>query len=255
MNLEFFWGGWVGGGRGWSDDGKQSILLGWPYPFYCCYARSSTIFSSDNGKHEAILFQFLNCCSLFYEKKLSFLGTINFRFERLRSNSLSEGAARSYKKREFWHQIKALLWLCLEVSFFSCVKKKTSFRILTGSTIYTRVKKIFRSSNWLELICVWKFRIKGMALTMRLRVSFSLVLRVPLLGKRIAPTKPPLKTKFFAFAFFVRAYFILVSFNFASEICLAAICSDERHERWVKTTHVQALTGILIGWRFPGINR
>ena len=114
----------------------------------------ATIFSSDNGIHEAILFQFLNCCSLFYEKKLSFLGTINFLFERLRSNSLSEGAARSYKKREFWHQIKALLWLCLEVSFFSCVKKKTSFRILTGSTIYTRVKKIFRSSNWLELIRV-----------------------------------------------------------------------------------------------------
>ena len=106
-----------GAGRrwGWSDDGKQSILFGWPYPFYCCY---------DNGIHEAILFQFLNCCSLFYEKKLSFLGTINFLFERLQSNSLSEAAARSYKKREFWHQIKALLWLCLEVSFFSCVEKK-----------------------------------------------------------------------------------------------------------------------------------
>ena len=67
----------------------------------------ATIFSSDNGIHEAILFQFLNCCSLFYEKKLSFLGTINFLFERLQSNSLSEAAARSYKKREFWHQIKA----------------------------------------------------------------------------------------------------------------------------------------------------
>lgn len=72
---------------------------------------------------------------------------------------------------------------------------------------------------------------KGMALTTRLRVSFSLVLRVQLLGKRIAPTKPPLKTKLFAFAFFVRAYFILVAFNFASEILLAAICFDERHER------------------------
>lgn len=72
---------------------------------------------------------------------------------------------------------------------------------------------------------------KGMALTTRLRVSFSLVLRVQLLGKRIAPTKPPLKTKLLAFAFFVRAYFILVAFNFASEILLAAICFDERHER------------------------
>lgn len=72
---------------------------------------------------------------------------------------------------------------------------------------------------------------KGMALTTRLRVSFSLVLRVQLLGKRIAPTKPPLKTKLFAFAFFVRAYFILVAFHFASEILLATICFDERHER------------------------
>ena len=72
---------------------------------------------------------------------------------------------------------------------------------------------------------------KGMALTTRLRVSFSLVLRVPLLGKLIAPHKPPLKTKFFAFAFFVRAYFILVSFNFASQICLGTICFDECHER------------------------
>ena len=160
-----------------------------------------------------ILFQFLNSCSLLYEKKLSLLGTINFLFERLRSNSLSEGAARSYKKREFWHQIKALLWLLLRGIIFPMHEKKTSFRILTGSIIYTRVKKIFRSSNWLELICVWIFRMKGMALTTRLRVSFSLVWRVPLPGKRIAPTKPPLKTKFFAFAFFVRAYFILVSFT------------------------------------------
>ena len=30
------------------------------------------IFSSDNGIHEAILFQFLNCCFLFYEKSSRF---------------------------------------------------------------------------------------------------------------------------------------------------------------------------------------
>ena len=129
------------------DNGKRNILLVWPYPFYCCYARTSTIFSSDNGIREAILFQFLNCCSLFYEKKLSLLGTINFLFERLRSNSLSKGAARSHKKREFWHQIKALLWLLVRGIIFLMREKKTSFRILTGSIIHTRVKKIFRSSN------------------------------------------------------------------------------------------------------------
>ena len=167
----------------------------------------ATIFSSDNGIHEDILFQFLNCFYHFYEKKLSFLGTINFLFERLQSNWLSKGAARSHKKREFWHQIKALLWLSLEVSFFSCVEKKTSFRILTDSIIYTRVKKIFRSSNWQELICVWKFRMKGMALTMRLRVSFSLVLRVPLLGKRIAPHQASFENKILRICFLCACVF------------------------------------------------
>ena len=60
----------------------------------------------------------------FIRKKLSFLGTINFLYERLRSNSLSEGPARSYKKREFWHQIKALLWLLLRGIIFPMRKKK-----------------------------------------------------------------------------------------------------------------------------------
>ena len=126
--------------------GETKHFIGMALPFL--------LFSSDNEMHEAILFQFLNCCSLFYEKRLSFLGTINFLFDRLRSNSLSEGAARSYKKREFWRQIKALLWLLLGGIIFLMREKKTSFRILAGSIIYTRVKKIFRSSNWLELICV-----------------------------------------------------------------------------------------------------
>ena len=125
MNLEFLGGGWVGGaGFGRTMGNKAFYWDGLILSTVVMQDLLATIFSSDNGIHEAILFQFLNCCSLFYEKKLSFLGTINFLFERLRSNSLSEGAARSYKKREFWHQIKALLWLCLEVSFFSCVKKK-----------------------------------------------------------------------------------------------------------------------------------
>ena len=126
MNLEFLFlgGGGGGGGGGRLDNGKRNILLVWPYPFYCCYARTSTIFSSDNGIREAILFQFLNCCSLFYEKKLSLLGTINFLFERLRSNSLSKGAARPHKKREFWHQIKALLWLLVRGIIFLMREKK-----------------------------------------------------------------------------------------------------------------------------------
>ena len=57
------------------------------------------------------------------KRKLSFLGTINFLFERLRSKSLSKGAARSYKKRNFGTKLKHCCGFCLEVSFFSCVKK------------------------------------------------------------------------------------------------------------------------------------
>ena len=111
-----FLGGREGESR--SDDGKLNILLGWPYPFYCCYARSSSYnFLQWQWNTRGYSFPIS-------ELLLSFLGTINFLFERLQSNSLSEAAARSYKKREFWHQIKALLWLCLEVSFFSCVGKK-----------------------------------------------------------------------------------------------------------------------------------
>ena len=45
----------------------------------------------------------------------------------------------------------------LDVSFFSHVKKKTLFAILIGHNIFTRVKNIIRSSDWLERICVGKF--------------------------------------------------------------------------------------------------
>ena len=126
MNLEFlFWGSVGGGGGVGRTMGNKAFYWdGLTLSTVVMQDLLALIFSSDNGIHEAIPFQFLYCCSLFYEKKLSFLGTINFLFERLQSNSLSKGAARSHKKREFWHQIKALLWLCLEVSFFSCVEKK-----------------------------------------------------------------------------------------------------------------------------------
>ena len=100
-------GGGEGGGVGRTMGNKAFYWDGLTLSTVVMQDLLALIFSSDNGIHEAILFQFLNCCSLFYEKKLSFLGTINFLFERLQSNSLSEAAARSYKKREFWHQIKA----------------------------------------------------------------------------------------------------------------------------------------------------
>ena len=91
MNLEFlFWGS--GGGEAglvgrWET--KHFIRDGPTLSAVVMQDLLALIFSCDNGIHEAILFQFLNCCSLFYEKKLSFLGIINFLFERLQSNSLS----------------------------------------------------------------------------------------------------------------------------------------------------------------------
>ena len=105
--------------------------------FYCDGLTLSTVVMQDLLQFSPVtmeytrLFQFLNCCSLFYEKKLSFLGTRNVLFQRLRSNSLSEGAARSYKKREFWHQIKALLWI-----------------LLGGIIFLMREKKIVHDSDW-----------------------------------------------------------------------------------------------------------
>ena len=128
MNLEFLFLGWGGGGRVGRTVGNKAFYWdGLTLSTVVMQDLLTLIFSSDNGIHEAILFQFLNCCSLFYEKKLSLLGTINFLFERLRSNSLSEGAARSYKKRKFWRQIKALLWLLLGgIIFFTREKKNRS---------------------------------------------------------------------------------------------------------------------------------
>ena len=88
-------GGGGGGGVGRTMGNKAFYWDGLTLSTIVMQDLLATIFSSDNGIHEAILFQFLNCCSLLYEKKLSFLSTINFLFERLQSNSLSEAAARS----------------------------------------------------------------------------------------------------------------------------------------------------------------
>ena len=82
-------GGGGGGGVGRTMGNKAFYWDGLTLSTVVMQDLLALIFSSDNGIHEAILFQFLNCCSLFYEKKLSFLGTINFLFERLQSNSLS----------------------------------------------------------------------------------------------------------------------------------------------------------------------
>ena len=61
-------------------------------------------------------------------------------------------AASAYKRREFWREIHTSLasdwtyhYLLLLLLFFYFI------------FFFSRVKTIFRSSDWLEFICVWKF--------------------------------------------------------------------------------------------------
>ena len=59
-----------------------------------------------------------------------------------------------------WNFGAKLTHLCgfwLDVSFFSPVKKHRSRFLLNVSFFFSPVKTIVRSSDWLELICVWKF--------------------------------------------------------------------------------------------------
>ena len=102
-------------------------------------AREDRALSSlvDSEIFKTVPIQFPRRFSLFYEKNSTLL---SFLVKCLRSNSQSEGAASAYKRQEFWRETRTPLWLLIGLFFF-----------------FSRVKDIVRSSDWLELICVWRF--------------------------------------------------------------------------------------------------
>ena len=61
------------------------------------------------------------------------------------------------KGQEFWRKTHTPLWLLIGRIIFLTLEK-TSFAIVIGLFFcFVRVKNIVRSSDWLELICVWRF--------------------------------------------------------------------------------------------------
>ena len=58
-------------------------------------------------------------------------------------------AARAFKRWEFWRETHTSLWLLIDVSFFSYVKKRRS-RFLLVVAFFSSVNTIVRSSDWLE---------------------------------------------------------------------------------------------------------
>ena len=67
-------------------------------------------------------------------------------------------AARAYRRQEFWRETHIPLWLLIGRIIFLTIEKKI-FRDYdwTFQFFFSRVKNIVRSSDWLELICVWRF--------------------------------------------------------------------------------------------------
>ena len=64
--------------------------------------------------------------------------------------------ASAYKRQEFWRKTHTPLWLLIGRIIFLTLEK-TSFAIVIRLFFFLRVKNIVRSSDWLELICVWRF--------------------------------------------------------------------------------------------------
>ena len=132
-----------------SSDKKhnKSLRLVLFIPFRCCFA-ASLPFSLSTVKQTKLFHSIFEMFFTFLARKT--LSKI-FLVECVRS-----GAASRNKRREFWCETQTPLWLLIGRIIF-LTREKTSFAILIGRIIFSRVKTIVRSSDWLELICVRKF--------------------------------------------------------------------------------------------------
>ena len=133
-----------------SPDKKHNLSLRLVlfFPFLCCFAGS--IQSSTAKQMKLFNSNFQDVFYFFYEKNTP---RKLFLFECLRS---ALQTASAYERREFWAKLTHLCDFWLDVSFFSHVKKHRS-RFLLDLSFFSRVKTIARSSDWLELICLWMF--------------------------------------------------------------------------------------------------
>ena len=133
-----------------SSDKKhnKSLRLVLFFPFRSCFAGSLPFSLSTVKQNKTIPLHFRNVFHFFSEKNSL---SKTFLVECVRSS-----AASCNKRREFWRETHTPLWLLIGRIIF-LTREKTSFAILIGRIIFSRVKTIVRSSDWLELICVRKF--------------------------------------------------------------------------------------------------
>ena len=117
------------------------------FPFRCCFA-GSLAFSLSTVKQTKLFHSISEMFFTFFSEKNSSSKT--FLVECVRS-----GAASFKKRWESWRETHTPLWLLIGRIFLT--REKRSFAILIGLIIFSRVKTIVRSSDWLELICVRKF--------------------------------------------------------------------------------------------------
>ena len=142
-----------------SSDKKYKLTSRSVFSPSMLFCRLSSIFFIDSEICKTIPVQFPRCFTLFYEKDPTLSGIFfwisakqlaNYKAGALQTASTQNGGNFGVNPHAcgFW----------LDVSFFSHVKKKT-FAILMGRIVsfFRHVKSIVRSSEWLELICVWKF--------------------------------------------------------------------------------------------------
>ena len=108
--------------------------------------RLSSIFFIDSEIYKTIPIQFPRFFSLFYKKNSTLSGLF---FWMSAEKQLAKQGCCTCKRlktaRNFGTKLAHLCGFWLDISFFSHMKKY-------------RVKSIVRSSDWLELICIWNLR-------------------------------------------------------------------------------------------------
>ena len=116
-------------------------------PFRCCFA-GSLPFSLSTVKQTK-----LHCLPLHFRNVFHFFSEKNSLSKTVLVECVRSGAASCNKRREFWCETHTPLWLLSTGRIIFLTREKTSFAILIGRIIFSRMKTIVRSSDWLELIC------------------------------------------------------------------------------------------------------